>query len=229
MPAKIERTTMLASELMIDFNLYPRHAIDSTHVNDLLNALKAGAKLPPVVINQQDKRVVDGFHRLAMYKKAAGANAEVPCEARRYRNDAEMFLDAVRMNAAHGRKLAPYDRARIVILADELKIDEEQIAAAMHVQQSSVAHIREARIATNETGEPTELKATTEHLAGHALSDRQIGGVKRAGGMSVIFYVNQILNAIESGILNESDAGLMKRLGELHAALGRVLAKRKAD
>jgi ParB-like chromosome segregation protein Spo0J len=70
MPAKIERTTMLASELMIDFNLYPRHAIDSTHVNDLLNALKAGAKLPPVVINQQDKRVVDGFHRLAMYKKA---------------------------------------------------------------------------------------------------------------------------------------------------------------
>ena len=41
--------TMKAAELVQDFNLYPRHKVDSTHVLHIRQARRAGEKFPPIM------------------------------------------------------------------------------------------------------------------------------------------------------------------------------------
>src|SRR5688572_13414948 len=58
-----EMETIKASELVEDFDLYPRGDVDGTHVLSLVQALEAGVELPPIIACKKTKRIVDGFHR----------------------------------------------------------------------------------------------------------------------------------------------------------------------
>lgn len=56
------------AELILDYGLYPRHSIDSQHVSYMVESIRAGVALPPVVIDKKSKRVVDGFHRVTAFQ-----------------------------------------------------------------------------------------------------------------------------------------------------------------
>ena len=101
---------MKAAQLVLDFGLYPRNNVDEHNVKNLVDALAAGTELPPVIIDRKSKRVVDGFHRVRAHLRLFGDNAEIDVITKNYKNDAELFLDAMRYNASHGAKLDTCDR-----------------------------------------------------------------------------------------------------------------------
>ncbi len=218
------------SELVFDFDLYPRAEVDSHHVSVLRAADQAGAVFPPYVIDAASKRVIDGFHRGKKDRMEHGPDCEVECIAKTYRNEGEMFLDAMRYNASHGRALTMYDRARCALRCKKFKLGIVAIAAALGMTPAALQAIGEGRTANvrsekdADEGHEVALKRTIAHMSGRTISaDQQIANGKLSG-MQQAFYVNQLIILIESKLLDTENSELMVRLAKLAELLETVVA-----
>lgn len=212
-----------AAELIEDFDLYPRNNVDASHIRSLCDSLAAGVKFPPILIDQKSKRVVDGIHRLRAALRFFGDEAEIDVVEKTYPDEAAMFLDAMRLNAAHGAKLDSADRVHCAIVAERLKISLDKVAGALNVPKDKLGALVSDRTAT--AGRlKIALKNTNRHFAGKHLTERQIEANERSSGMNQAFYVNQLIDLIEAGLLNRDDAKLMERLTVLQGLLEEVLA-----
>lgn len=200
------------SELILDFDLYPRSSIDSHHASEMQRSVSAGSELPPIVIDKKSKRVVDGFHRHRVYSRLYGVSHEVEVVEKSYANDAELFLDAARYNSSHGLKMDTHDKSHFVLRAIQLGIDDEAIAGALHVATKYIGELRVGRTATTKEGLTAAIKRTIQHKAGKELSKEQWSANDKLSGMNQVFYVNQIILLIESDLLDETNEELMRRL-----------------
>jgi hypothetical protein len=217
--------TMKAVELVLDFDLYPRGNIDAHNVKNLCNALEAGAELPPIVIDKKSKRVIDGFHRRKAHLQTFGDDAEVAVVEKSYKDDAAMFLDAVRYNGAHGAKLDPFDRARCTIIAERLSIPLDAVAGALNMPVDKLAALHTTRTAKDSGGLTIPIKRTFRHMAGRKLNKRQESANERSSGMNQVFYANQLIDLIEAKLLDKDDEKLLERLLVLHGLLEELLVQ----
>lgn len=213
---------MKAAELILDFELYPRNNVDSHNVRNLVDALAAGAELPPVVSDKKSKRVVDGFHRTRATLQHFGPDAEIDVIEKSYKDEGEMFLDAMRYNAQHGAKLDPCDRTHCVIIAERLHIPLDAVAGVLHMPVDKLGALRQDRTAKSH-GLSVPIKQTIKHMAGKKLNERQVQANDRLSGMNQSFYANQLIELLESKMLNTEDEKLMQRLQVLHGLLDGVL------
>jgi len=212
------------SELVEDLDIYPRGQVDSSHVRYLGMALQGGASLPPPVIDRRSKRIIDGFHRCRCYRRI-DENMEIDVIEKSYKSDADMFREAVRLNAHHGRNLSPYDRTRCVIIAERLGITVDQIASELSMTVEAIGELRmerTGRMTVAGINSAVPLKRTIRHMHGRQLTERQAEANERLGGMNQLFYVNQIIELIESGLLDTSNEKLMERLRYLIDLIGKI-------
>ena len=212
-----------AAELILDFSLYPRNNIDGVNVRNLVDALAAGVELPPILTDKKSKRVVDGFHRTRASLRFAGPEAEVVVIEKVYPDEAAMFLDAITLNASHGAKLDAADRVHCAIVAEGLSISVDAVAAALRIPRDRFGSLVNDRLATCGSLK-VPLKRTNRHMAGRRLTKKQRDANERSSGMNQQFYVNQLIDLIESDLLNRDDEKLMERLPRLFELLESVLA-----
>lgn len=212
-----------AAELVLDFDLYPRNNVDTHNVKNLSDALVAGMELPPVIIDRKSKRVIDGFHRVKAHLRVYGDDCEIEVIEKAYKDDAEMFLDAMRYNASHGAKLDSCDRTRCTIIAERLSIPLEAVAGALHMPVANLGELKADRTATA-GGLSVALKRTIRGFAGRKLTKRQVVANDKLSGMNQSFYANQLIELLEAGMLDVEDEKLIERLRLLHGLLDGVLA-----
>lgn len=218
---------MRVSELVFDFDLYPRQQIDTTHVRKMHRAVVAGVELPPIKVDRKSKRIVDGFHRARVQLKIDGDDAKIQVVLKAYKNDQAMLLDAIKSNAGHGRGLSPFDEAHATLLALNLGINHARVAGALMVSVQEVAALVSRKSATVGTGKletAVPIKQTIGHMAGKRLSRNQADTVKKLGGMNQLFYVNQLIMLIESNLLDKKNDDLTEGLRKLHGLLDTMLA-----
>lgn len=224
---------MKAVEVVLDYDIYPRNNIDSHNVTTIADALVAGATfggrpgdIPPILIDKKSKRVIDGFHRVKAVLRAFGDDGELMVLERVYRNDADMFLDAMRYNAGHGVKLDPCDRTRCVLIAERLKVPLEAVAGALHMPIEKLGNLRHTR--TAQVGTLTvPLKRTLQSFAGRHLTKRQQQANVKLSGMNQQFYANQLIELIEAKLIDDGDEKLLHRLRHLHSLLDDLLCARR--
>lgn len=215
---------MCVSELYLDFTIYPRNNVDSKNVKTMVDALAAGAELPPVLIDRQSKCVVDGFHRVKACIRRHGYDGQIAVEETTYRNDAAIFRDAMRLNAGHGCKLDDCDKTHCLILGEHFGMTVAQMAGLLNMPVDRAASLISTRTARSASGETIPLKSTVrEGFAGKKLTKQQEETNKRSSGMRQVFYVNQIIDLIESGMLYKDDESLMARLAVLAEHLKALL------
>lgn len=206
------------SELILDYNLYPRCTIDSQHCGNIRLAMEAGTKMPPIIVCSKSKRVIDGFHRIIAAKRLHGKNAELDVIFKEYKNEGLMFLDAVRYNATHGRNLTTYDRSHCAIVAINFGINDKDISTCLNVKKSWLGELRKDRTAfINSTIIP--LKRTIRHMRGKKLTVEQQEVNKKLSGMNQLFYVNQLIFLLESNLINKADDNLIDGLKTLHGLI----------
>ena len=211
------------SGLVLDRDLSPRTRLSSNHVRQLAEAIKAGATLPPIVVEKETSRVVDGFHRVEAHRRVYGREALVEAEERYYADEGELFLDAVRLNAAHGSRLASYDQLRCVSIAERLSIDPSRMAGALSVRPSYVGELSAKRTGTDlSTSMPVPLKRTIEHMRGRPLTPEQIEVNAKLGGQSQTFYLGQINLLAEADLFDLEDPRVRAGLRRLESNLGRL-------
>lgn len=213
---------MKAAGLILDFDLYPRHDVDNHNIRCIVTAIEAGETMPPVVIDKKSKRVIDGFHRIKATLRTDG-DATIAVIEKSYKNDAAMFIDAMRLNANHGAKLDSHDRAHCCIVAERLKIPMDAVAGALHMPKEKLGGLRVCRTAKDSSGQAVPLKRTMQHMAGQKLTRPQVAANERSSGMNQVFYANQIIDLIESKSLDRNDDKLLERLRHLHGLLDSLL------
>ncbi len=211
-----------ASELVEDFDLYPRGDVDGTHVLSLVQAIESGVELPPIIACKKTKRIVDGFHRRRAWLRFGGDGVEVPVILKSYTSDAKLYLEAMTSNASHGRRLTAVDYSRATTKARALGLDDATIAKCLHLTVDRVTELVIDR--TAKCGRvAVALKRTIRHMAGHSLTKEQSAANDKLSGMNQAFYVNQIITLIESGLLDKENENLIERLKILHGLLDGLL------
>lgn len=224
-------TTIPLAELVEDLTIYPRHAVDDANVQSLALALEAGHELPPIVVCSKTKRVADGWHRCRAYRRIHGPGATVPVTFRDYKTEAELVEDAIRLNAAHGRRMDSIDQTRAVLMLERYGLASERIALALHVPEARVEKLRlrvaTARVATDQTVPGTRqitLKRCVSHLAGTQLTREQAEAHESAPGTSYLLIAKQLRDAIRTGLADREDERLVAMLAELHAEIDSLIA-----
>ena len=234
--------------LVEDTSIYPRHAVDGVYVNQLVDALRAGAALPPPVAEEGTQRLVDGWHRVRAYRKVLGAEGVVDVLLKGYDSEQELILDAITLNAGHGRKLDRIDRVRSVLLAEQAGAPVERIALALRTSPEKVqkltirvayapaamAQVVEALEAADSpkageaVGPPMVrviLKRPLQHLTGTTLSADQADAALGQAGTSHLLQVRQLLAALRYDLINPTDIRLRGALVELQQEVGRYLER----
>lgn len=213
------------SRLVFDESSYIRPNVDAENVRMLREAIRAGAKVPPIIVCAKTYRIVDGIHRHRAMRLEKGDDAKIMCEFVIYKDDSALFLDAIRRNSCHGRKLVAYDRVHIAHMADDLKVDPKAVATALNMTVDRFTELTIARSAkvNGDTVRIIPIKRTIRHMKGKTLTDRQQVANKRLSGMNQAFYANQLIELIESELLDREDETLMTSLEKLHGLLEEML------
>ena len=210
-----------ASKVVLDYDFYPRQEVSSFNVQSLVEALKAGTVLPPIIVDKASKRVIDGFHRVKAYQKAYGADSMVPCVYKEYPDDAAMFLESMEANSKHGRNLTPFDRARCLGRAEELRLDISVVAKSLNMTVESLGTMKAERLGSF-LSDPVVLKRTTAHLAGTDLTAAQVEYNRHAGGMPATFFISQLIQMIESDSVDWSNEKVVDGFRRLYSLLGKA-------
>lgn len=124
------------NEMVVDKLIFPRQGVSRAHADALMDALRAGATLPPIVLDAESKRIIDGMHRYTAQRNLYGPGMVVDVELRRYASIVAMFVDAVKLNASHGLRLADEDVRICLARAKALNLDTADLAASLSVPRS---------------------------------------------------------------------------------------------
>lgn len=207
------------AKLVLNWSLYPRHEVDAVQVRRMVAALEAGEEFPPILCDKRSLSVVDGFHRHHAYRRFGGEEVKVPVTFKAYKDESEMLLDSVRLNARHGVPLEPLDQARVILLAQDLGIALVPLAEALAVPLGKIESIIAGRIATGPDGVPVILKRTIKGHAGRRLSKAQVAVNDRLTGMRPEYYLGRVVELIRHGLLDMKNPRVVELLGELKEAL----------
>jgi ParB-like chromosome segregation protein Spo0J len=150
-PSKSGVKALKLSAITADDALQPRASfkLNDEHVADLVEAIKRGDQLPPLVV-YHDKTtgkywLSEGFHRHAAYRKAG--RKEAPCEVRIGDRKAAR-VNAAGSNREHNalkRTNADKRRAVEILLEEHPKRAARQIAEAAGVSNTFVSTVRKER------------------------------------------------------------------------------------
>lgn len=213
------------ASLVEDLQIYPRHAVDPQHVGALIEALRVGVELPPLVVEAGGNRIVDGIHRNRAFIRVLGEEASVAVVFRTYANEAELLLEAIRLNSAHGRRLDKMDQARAVYLAEQAGASTQALSVVLNITEQKVEQlrVRVAFVEHQEGGMPLFLKRPARHLQGQTLTYEQATAHQSMPGNSLLLTARQIRLALTTGLANAEDPMLRHELARLLPVLRRWL------
>ena len=212
--------SMKCSQLVEDFDLYPRADVDAGHVNQIMDAITSGADLPPVVACSKSKRIVDGFHRCRAWRRIHGDDYEIQVILKDYKNEQELFIEAMRSNSAHGRNMTSYDRTHAIMIAERLEIAIKDVANALNMTADKITAWRTERAVRIEgTRRMQPLKMPIRHMVGQTMTKAQSEIVPKLGGNQQLFYVRQLRMLIDNDMLDRDNEALMSELRDLAVAI----------
>jgi len=135
-----------------DDDIYPRVHESQKTIDSYVEALKAGAKFPPIVVQKisvngkESTIMLDGLHRLRAYEKEKKNTIETEywkdevLDKEEWLN--ELRLESAKCNATHGDRLTQPDKERVAtnIARSDLrkKWTEQRIADALGVARTTI-------------------------------------------------------------------------------------------
>ena len=213
---------MIALEkLVFNEGLYPRTGMDDHHVRQFERAMEANVTLPPIVVAKGSNIIVDGVHRYHAHLRRG--ETKIAAIFKIYKDDLELFRDAVLLNSGVGLKLGQDDCLKVISVAEHLGMKDIDIAGIL---RTSIAHLRalKPRFATIEEAvdgvarmRRIPLKGSVRHLAGERLTEKQGKAMGSAPGQSYLLTANQLLDALKYDLIpsREQHSALWGALGEL--------------
>jgi hypothetical protein len=225
------KKTVKIADLVEDFALYPRTEVDGSHVALIADYYEAGGETPPPIV-EPGLRIVDGFHRVRARRRIFGDDSDVEVIVRTYKNEAEMYLDAARLNASHGKNITGAERTACIIkgidkwklepvaMAEVLGITVERVEAIVGLGAAKVTSRRVGRIA---------VKGSVRHLVKQInegkrgpLTNEEVEKMDRGAGTGQALLLAQVCDIIESEWLDLENPRVVVQVRRLRDALDTV-------
>lgn len=220
--------TIHVKDLVRDMDLYPRSKIDTSNISMLVDAIRSGIDLPPVIVDQRSRKVVDGFHRCAANERLFGEDeALVEVEWADYEDEAEIFREAARLNSVQGKKLSSYDQDICAAKAESLGIPLEVISIDLSIPADK---LRKRVTLSGEVermpgvfdSQPIPLKRDFRHLEGRRFTQRAVEAHAKSTGAGVLYSARDVIRRVESGTVNWQYDSIVKTLTELRDVLADI-------
>jgi len=209
--------------LVLDYNLYPRNAINSERVSQYADAMRAGSMFPPIRIERGTNRIVDGFKRYTASRRLG--LEDINAEVYEFDDEAEVFYYALAWNAAHGEPLDTFDISRCILIGEKLGLTRERIAEAAHITIDKLERIYRRRIrfakiamvgdgGTHEVHVPVAVKRVVSEaipegaVVPHPVLEKQ----EKFGGMRCGYYLAIVVDFLEEDLVREYHWPLVERL-----------------
>lgn len=203
------------SDLIMDWNIYPRHEESSVKVTEYFNALQAGAVFPPIRVDNETQKVVDGFHRLRVHKRAK--LDEIEAEFYSFESEAEMVFWGIRWNVQHGLRLSRYDQSRCLNIGRIYGLDDGEIAEALCLTIDKITKLEADRVRLHaDTKMPIEVKKIVADITTDTVTQKQINAQKKFNAMGAEYHIKRAYDTLKHGFLvvNELNIDLVERLSE---------------
>lgn len=214
-----------AIELVMDWNLWPRHeaqSLDSTNVKRMIEALEAGKKLPPVIVDADSLRIIDGFHRTKAHLQFYGNDAEIECIVKKYTNENDMFAESLETNSIHGLPLTPKDIVHAYHNAKRRKMPPAVFAACVGMDMKRLKILIEGRTAKGPDGENVALSRGAKSFAGKQLTTSDMKAVKSCNGGLPEMYVSMLINVLNADSYEPTEK-MKEKLEELSEIIKRII------
>jgi ParB-like chromosome segregation protein Spo0J len=121
--------------ILIDETIYPRNQVSWRHIESLLDALRVGDVLPPILVGKRDDRyvIIGGRHRYEAHRrrKLPRIAAIVTKEL-----ETQWFPLAVKDNATHGHGLSYQEKLSAAMQLTRMKFSSEEIAKIVRIPVS---------------------------------------------------------------------------------------------
>jgi hypothetical protein len=211
----LKKVKMKISELILNYDIYPRHDVDRVRVNEYVTAMQSGAVFPPVRIDSENKWVVDGFHRFTAYQKLKVEEIEV--ETYKFDNQAELIWWSINWNAQHGLKLTQHDQARCINIGRDMGLSDNQIAQALCITIDKITKMEKERIRIDSgTGRPVEVKKVIANITSDTVTQGQLDAQKPFNAMGASYHIKRAYDTLRFGLLpvNESSISDVELLGQ---------------
>jgi hypothetical protein len=207
--------TLPIGELVEDYHLYPRAEVDGATVEQFREALRAGAKFPPLRVCSMSFRIIDGFHRKTAYEREHATH--VLCSLEDVADDVDLFRRAAAANAQHGRRYSVDDYATAVRLAKRLGLSREQISSDLFLPLDRVEKLE--RISAGRGHPPPERNVPKPAGKPSKLVEKSMDTI------SQLTWATSLLRCIREGHVNEKSEELRAQLEELSKELGEFLSR----
>lgn len=188
-------------QVFFDKTLYPRTQTDWMTTYSYSEAMKSGAKFPPIVVAQEGRKyiLVDGKHRL----DAMLINKETHIQAIILSNltKPQIFAEAVKANSAHGRKLSNQERAYCIQRLQEFHYDLGDIAQLVHIPANKLTTYVSNRLTSSVTGNPIILKAPLTYMAGSVVQNEVIDGQQVLAARGQYQIINELIFLLKTNSL----------------------------
>lgn len=194
----MKTTLMKISELTIDSELYPRIKSGWLTAYQYAQAMKSNSVFPPITVGiyRQKKYVVDGVHRIEAKKMLK--EEYVDAIVKTYKSEREMFVDAVKLNSAHGRQLSVQEKVRIIDKLKKMRFKLQEISELIKVPIDKIGLLQQ-RIIMGPKGEAIYLKSVLTNV------DAQAGTLQTVDQSSfnvasVTALLTQMIELLESEV-----------------------------
>jgi hypothetical protein len=203
----IKTENIKISDLIMDWNIYPRHEVDRVRLGKYYDAMQAGVEFPPIIIDAKTKKIIDGFHRTEAFKKLK--YDEITAEFYEFESDAEMVFWGISWNAQHGLTLSQYDQSRCLNIGRDYGLTDEQIANALCITIDKITKMEKSRIRINvNTGRPVEIKRVLASITSETVTQKQINVQKPFNCMSAGYYIKRACDVLKHGLLQTNEVNI---------------------
>lgn len=131
-------------EIKVDSEIYPRLELDDYIVDLYSAAMGDGDVFPPIVVGTikgfRGRYLIDGKHRIEATKRRG--EKYISSEVRRFSSKREALIEAVKLNAKHGKSLTRKDRVHATRALSALGVKKEQISEIVRIPLCKSVRVR---------------------------------------------------------------------------------------
>ena len=215
---KVSVKVMPIEDIVFDESLYPRHKYWWGTAYAYSEEMKAGARFPNITVGLLNGKhvLVDGKHRLEAYK--INKETHVSVDVLSGLNEEELFLQAIKLNIAHGHTLSSYDKMKIIGKLEDMKFDMESISGIVQIPMGKLTNFIAKRITTTTFGKPQILKSAFKHLSNAKIPIENYEQ-STISARSELSLVRQLIQVFSNEAFPKKDHEFVERVEELHMLL----------
>lgn len=204
-------------DVVVDKNLYPRNQSYWITEVKYAEALKSGARFPPIELAERNNQLVliDGLHRLNAHKLNKADNIEA--NITKGLSDAEIFAKAVELNSRHGQTLSADEITKAILKFQKFGFKPITISELLSMRIEKIEpFIKKRTITDMATGETIVLKKPLQQVT----SQQQVTEVdtETLGGYSQVKLLADLITLFKNKWIQDTP-----QIKELIAELYKLL------